>query len=188
MHCRSGGQVKNMIFGILLVLAAVVSTAYADRTADSQGDAPSSTGGKFPYLPVSGSCIRSFYGWRSLPDAKKDFHSGWDFRAGDGTSAIALGDGTVTAVGRNDLCGKYVEIKFKSPAVYAHYCHLEKANVGKGDAVKGGEVIGKTDSTGHVFGAHLHFVIKKSPGFSGLKKENGITLDPSKYLANPGKC
>ena len=180
---------KSLIVTSSLLFVAI---CFADKTALSGGDGgASATGGKFQFDPIAGAntCITSKYGPRML-NGSADFHSGWDFKAPVGTTIQAMGDGKITATGFTQMCGKYVEIKFHSPAVYAHFCHLKslKSGITVGQTVTGGEALGQTDTTGHAFGPHLHFVIKGAPGMSDLKNANGITMDPAHYLPSTPAC
>jgi len=53
------------------------------------------------------------------------------------------------------------------------YGHLDRLNVGWGQAVKRGEVIGWVGSTGNSTGPHLHFEVRFA----------GVPVDPAPYLA-----
>lgn len=56
--------------------------------------------------------------------------------------------------------------------IYSQYYHLSKINVGVGDLVKKGEVIGLSGATGRVSGPHLHFGIMV----------NANSVEPLKFI------
>lgn len=106
----------------------------------------------------------------------KKFHGGVDLLAPNGSDVRAIYEGTVVYAlsAPHEKAGYQVKLKHtisvdiggKSYIIaefYSTYSHLQKEfNVKKGDKVKGGEVIGKTESTGNASGlpksqGHLHF-------------------------------
>lgn len=105
-------------------------------------------------------------------------HSGIDVT--NGTTIVAIADGTVTAVrdsvkgyDESKSSGNYVTISHGNKT-YSTYCHmaLGSIKVKVGDTVKKGQVLGTKGATGHATGPHLHLGIKY----------NGSYVDPKPYL------
>lgn len=116
-------------------------------------------GGAYTY-PVSANYNYVSQGFQS------GVHSGIDIPTDEGASAVAVADGTVTAVQYWDgkttdgmqSYGNMVEITLND-GVIARYAHLASIAVGEGQAVKVTDVIGTVGSTGNSTGTHLHFEI-----------------------------
>ena len=132
-------------------------------------------------LQNKGFVITSPYGQRS-----SGWHAGVDI-VGTGMTCdyiIAHSAGTVVWVqnynkndtsARGDLSyGNAVKIKH-SNGWYTLYAHMSKIMVKNGQTVKEGQVIGYMGNTGHSFGAHLHFEVRKGAGYS-------TTTNPKPYL------
>jgi len=125
--------------------------------------------------PCSSKYITSPVGSRytGIPGASTN-HAGIDIgRVGYNTQAVAAKAGTVIVSGYNIYRGNYVVVSH-GPGNTTTYQHLSKRLVSVGDAVKQGQVLGITGSTGVSSGAHLHFEIM----------ENGKIIDPLKYLTD----
>lgn len=76
-------------------------------------------------------------------------------------------------------------------ALQTRYAHLSRLCVGKGTAVKEGQLIGYTGETGNVSGAHLHFEVL----LGGTRRNPLVWLDDDFTTANsgvytyqPGEC
>ncbi|WP_051973451.1 M23 family metallopeptidase [Cryobacterium sp. MLB-32] len=107
-------------------------------------------------------------------------HGGQDFNPGLGAPIQAIADGVVSvaedgeaSLGVHMIIDHMIDGKLVS-SVYAHMIH-GSMNFAKGDAVKVGQVIGKTGSTGMSTGPHLHFEIREG----GV---NGTKVDPLAWL------
>ncbi len=122
-------------------------------------------------------------------------HNGSDFAAPLGSPVFASADGTVMAVDNNDQSafrkyqyGRYVLVKH-SNNLATLYAHLSRQTVGAGQAVRRGELIGYSGSTGYSTGPHLHFGLYWAPSISlkaippakGLVPV-GVVLNPEDYL------
>ena len=79
--------------------------------------------------------------------------------------------GVVSETGESDSYGKYVVIDHGN-GYTSSYAHLSRIIAEEGSAVKTGERIALSGSTGRVTGAHLHFELRK----------DGIPVDPEKYM------
>lgn len=137
-------------------------------------------------LKTKGAIITSPYGTRVL-GGSTSWHSGIDI-VGTGNSTddiIAHSDGTVVWVqhynqnnastaGTNLSYGNAVKIKH-SNGYHTLYAHMSRVDVSEGQTVKKGQVIGHMGNTGHSYGAHLHFEVRKGSGYS-------TTVNPKPYL------
>jgi len=109
--------------------------------------------------------------------ARNVMHHGCDMRTGGpGTSVPvrATSDGIVTGAQWKGGYGRWVEIKHSGQLVtqrdkiksmngyYSAYGHLKRILVKPGDRVKAGQIIGYSNASGGVTGAHLHFEIRDS--------------------------
>lgn len=126
-----------------------------------------------PFLkaPLSYSRITSGFSYgRFHPVLNKTTpHRAIDYAAPSWTPVMAVADGTVTYAGWNGGYGNYIEVRHNG--VYeTHYAHLIDYEVGYGDQVKQGEVIGYVGSTGFSTGPHLHYEVEV----------NGELTDPLK--------
>ena len=85
-------------------------------------------------------------------------HKGIDYRAPTGTPVRAIGDGKVAYRGNKGGYGNVLEIRH-GDGIVTRYGHLSRfeGEIGSGDAVKQGEVIGYVGMTGLATGPHLHF-------------------------------
>ena len=104
-------------------------------------------------------------------------HKGMDFTAEVGTKVLAVDDGVVESVYKDDLLvGTQITIDH-GEGVKSVYCFItETEGLKAGDTVKKGDVIGTVaEPSGKEYkqGAHLHFEIVK----------NDVSVDPSAYLA-----
>lgn len=124
-------------------------------------------GGRFIW-PVNGP-VTSGFGWRTSPVAR--FHQGLDIGAPEGTPIRAAGGGTVILAGYNGGYGNFTCIDHGG-AVSTCYAHQSAIQVGTGQRVAQGQVIGLVGNTGYSFGAHLHFEVRVS----------GAATSPLSYL------
>ena len=98
-------------------------------------------------------------------------HQGIDFAGAIGDSVKAAANGQVIFAGTQRGYGKIVIIKH-SEALSSAYGHLSEITLKVGDIVSVGEKIGEVGQSGNSTGPHLHFEIR----------ENGLKVDPTKYL------
>ncbi len=88
----------------------------------------------------------------------RDFHTGIDISAPDGTRVVAPADGSIIFSGYRAGYGKIVVIDHRF-GVVTRYGHLSRFNVQSGQRITRGDVIGYVGSTGRSTGPHLHFEI-----------------------------
>jgi murein DD-endopeptidase MepM/ murein hydrolase activator NlpD len=115
--------------------------------------------------PVSGPVTSPFgYRWGRL-------HAGIDIGVPYGTPIHAAASGTVVLAGWTGGYGNYTCIDHGG-GMATCYAHQSSYAVSGGAQVGQGQVIGYVGSTGHSFGAHLHFEVRI----------NGTPVDPLGYL------
>lgn len=94
-------------------------------------------------------------------------HNGVDFAASIGTPIKSALSGTVQATGNTDALrgcysyGKWVLVKHNN-GLSTLYAHMSQVNVGSGDGVSTGSVLGYSGDTGYATGPHLHFSVYAS--------------------------
>ena len=89
-------------------------------------------------------------------------YNGIDIGAGRGTAIYAAAAGTVIvsrSSGWNGGYGNYVVIAHDN-GVQTLYAHLDSVNVGAGQRVNQGSLLGGMGATGKVTGVHLHFEVR----------------------------
>jgi murein DD-endopeptidase MepM/ murein hydrolase activator NlpD len=132
--------------------------------------APSSTPSSTPSAsgliwPVNGPVTSPFgYRWGRL-------HAGIDIGVPYGTPIHAAASGRVVIAGWEGGYGNYTCIDHGG-GLATCYAHQSSFAVSAGASVSQGQVIGYVGSTGHSFGAHLHFEVRV----------NGTPVDPLGYL------
>lgn len=115
---------------------------------------------------------------RRRADGSPRPHQGWDFHAAIGTQVHAVAAGRIVAVVTGKDYGLSIVQAFVHQGCerFAAYCHLSSVLVNAGDAVRLGQVIGKTGDSGNAAGMkgadlHLHFelrdVARPGPGLDG---------------------
>ena len=123
--------------------------------------------------PVAGDIDEtSPFGVRTDPFVHEAaMHTGIDFRGDTGDPIRATATGTVTIAGWSGGYGKMVEIDHGNGLV-SRYGHLSEIEVGVGDTVRAGGIVGKLGSTGRSTGPHLHYEVRVK----------GEAVDPQKFL------
>lgn len=94
-------------------------------------------------------------------------HYGVDYAAPTGTPVRAVGDGTITIIGRRGGNGRMIRIRHN--AVYeTAYKHLSRYASGlrRGSNVQQGDIIGYVGSSGLATGPHLHFEFYENSRFT----------------------
>jgi murein DD-endopeptidase MepM/ murein hydrolase activator NlpD len=126
------------------------ATAPSDTTAPP----PSSSGG---VCPVAGAV--SFTDSWGAPRSGGRSHKGVDMIAARGTPIVAIYSGEIQRTSNSSLGGKSIYFKSDAGDTY-YYAHLDGfADVGTGEQVSAGTVIGYNGSTGNApdYLPHLHF-------------------------------
>lgn len=119
--------------------------------------------------PLPALTQTSGYGWRKVP--QKDFHTGIDLAAGQGTPVYPALSGYVRAAGYQQSYGNYLRILHEN-GVETLYAHLQYLFVGQGDLVLPTTCLGTVGQTGSATGPHLHFELL----------QNDIRYDPAEAL------
>ena len=122
-------------------------------------------------LPVGSYQFSSPYGFRW-----GRLHAGDDFAAPIGTPAVAMSTGTVVFAGQQSGYGNKLEIRYWDGTV-SWYGHLDRIDVGVGEQVTPGQLVGAVGNTGHSTGPHLHLEIHP---------DGGGPVDPRPWLAGQG--
>ena len=118
----------------------------------------------FPLENADATVLDSF-GNRPVPDIpvnvspKYAFHRGVDLEASEGSSVLAVADGTVTVSASDLIYGEQITIQH-ADGMLTTYCHLSERLVSEGDSVQQGQIIGRSGSTGWVTGPHLHLEVQ----------------------------
>ena len=123
--------------------------------------------------PVSSRRITSPFGNRNTGiSGASTNHKGVDIGGvGYSTEVKAAKAGTVIVAQHSSSYGNYVVVSHGSGNTTL-YAHMSSIKVKVGQSVSQGTVVGITGSTGISSGPHLHFEIT----------ENGVRVDPRKYL------
>lgn len=148
------------------------------------------------------SCITQYFGNTDFATKNPQIYNGKghnaiDLRASPGTPIRAARGAIVRGTGNTDLqrgCysfGKWILLEHDN-GLSTLYAHLSVINVGNGQRIGGGEVIGYSGSTGYATGPHLHFTVYATDGveivlFSRSINCKNVSIpiaDPSAYL-NP---
>jgi len=130
--------------------------------------------------PSKGRVIKEFSGDELVYQSSTEdwrTHNGTDFAASEGDQVLAVSDGTVKAVFKDDLWGITVEIQH-SDSVISRYSGLQSLDfIQEGKTVKQGDIIGGAgipSALEEEDGAHIHFEIIK----------NGEYENPEYYFSN----
>src|SRR5256714_3789480 len=135
------------------------------QLAAAQGATDSTPSSSGLIWPVNGPVTSPFgYRWGRL-------HAGIDIGVPYGTPIHAAAAGTVVLAGWTGGYGNYTCIDHGG-GLATCYAHQSSYAVSAGAQVSQGQVIGYVGSTGHSFGAHLHFEVRI----------NGNPVDPLGYL------
>ncbi len=141
---------------------------------------------KFPFKGESVK-VTSRYGTRTLGGITES-HGGYDIVGIGSQEVVAVEGGEVVqsriVTDRSNATwewGNYVCVKTDS-GQYHYYCHLASRAVKKGQRVIFGDKIGVMGATGKVYGAHLHFEVRKSDGKTKISPETVLGI-PNKVGA-----
>lgn len=122
-------------------------------------------------MPVMNPIVTDDYGYSRLTGASTISHKGTDFRASVGTPIYAMNSGVVILIEEFVIYGKTVVVDH-GLGLHTLYMHLSEIDVGLGDAVEKGDLLGKSGSTGYAESPHLHVSIKIE----------GVSIDPIKFV------
>jgi murein DD-endopeptidase MepM/ murein hydrolase activator NlpD len=121
--------------------------------------------------PVKGYVTREF----SVTGGEKSsqYHPGIDIAAARNSPVVVAADGVVEVSAYDDVYGWLVEVDH-GYGIRSVYGHNSRNLVHIGDRVTRGKTIAFVGSTGKSTAPHLHFEVR----------ENGVPVDPRKYLLN----
>lgn len=145
------------------------------KTEDSAKDSAPT----FFVKPVSGDIIRDFCVTELLYDRTMGdwrTHNGADFSATTGEAVVAIADGTVREVYRNEFYGTCVVIAHGGGMESRYYGLAEQATIAAGDSVKAGDTIGSVGTGSHFESlepVHLHMELTI----------DGKYVNPGEYIA-----
>lgn len=123
-------------------------------------------------MPLEGR-ISSAFGYRRILNGQpRARHSGLDIAANTGTLVVVPAPGTVAVTGDFFFNGKTVQIDHGGGLV-TMYCHLSRIDVGEGEMVSRGQVLGAVGATGRATGPHLHWTVSL----------RGVRVDPQAAMA-----
>ena len=111
-------------------------------------------------IPVEGVRLTSDYGMRWHPvSGGRRAHKGVDLAGPTGTPIHATADGLVAKADWFSSYGLYVQLEHGGN-LQTRYGHMSRLNVGAGQRVKKGDIIGYLGSTGRSTGPHLHYEVR----------------------------
>jgi murein DD-endopeptidase MepM/ murein hydrolase activator NlpD len=137
-----------------------------------------SNGGKLTFIRPTSGVITSKH---RTENSRRPNHKGIDYGASGGTPVVASAAGTITnavtgcRVGSTSCGGGYGNVVYidHGDGWSSRYAHLSSVAVTSGTVTQG-QIIGYVGNTGHSFGNHLHFEIRK----------NGGDLNPRTFIPN----
>lgn len=111
--------------------------------------------------PVTGRISGLFGSQRIYAGEPGAYHSGTDIARPTGTPIVAPADGVVILAAREPftLEGRLLMVDH-GMGLNSAFLHLSRIDVGEGDRVRRGQVIGAVGATGRATGPHLHWSMK----------------------------
>lgn len=145
----------------------------------------SSTDSNADWLKPAAGRLTSQFGWRIHPifHTKKQ-HRGLDIASPVGTPVMASKEGVVTRAGVYGGYGNVVMLthEINGQIFTSVYGHLSSIEVGEGQQVRQGQLLGASGQTGNSTGPHLHFEIHE-----GYYSVNGPSaVNPLLYINASG--
>jgi murein DD-endopeptidase MepM/ murein hydrolase activator NlpD len=142
-----------VLLGQKLTVACTGGTPAPAAAPPAPAAAPVSSGWADP---APGVCVTSGYGMRW-----GRMHQGVDLALGYGAAIHAAAGGTVQSTSWSDGGGNMTVISHGNN-LFTVYMHQSSRNVGQGQRVNAGDVIGHAGATGDAQGPHLHFEVQPS--------------------------
>jgi len=178
-----GLQMKNMLgvplsaadSALVASLSPVARTPSIPRDEEEGGVGPAEQRKMLESMPtvwpVKGYVTKEF----KITGGEKnpDYHPGMDIAAERDTPVLSVADGIVEMSGFDETYGWMVEVDH-GYGIRTVYGHNSRNLVQIGDRVTRGTTIAFVGSTGKSTAPHLHFEVR----------ENGVPVDPRKYLLN----
>ena len=123
-------------------------------------------------VPTNGH-ITSLFGWRRSPFGfGRDFHTGIDIAAPEGTEVRATAPGEVVTAGWGGGYGNLVKVKHKY-GFETLYGHNSRIAVHMGQIIQKGQVVSYVGATGSATGNHCHYEIRLG----------GVAINPYPYMS-----
>ena len=140
--------------------------------------APSVSSGTWT-RPAAGR-FSSTFGGRDI-GAGSEFHYGSDIANSIGTPVVAAADGIISYAAPMGTYGNVIMIthSIDGQIFTTVYAHLNGYNVGSGQSVSKGQVIGQMGNTGRSTGPHLHFEVHVGP-WNGARSN---AVNPIRYVS-----
>lgn len=141
-------------------------------------------------LPLAGT-PRTTQHYGERPDYYAQFglrgHNGIDYSAPIGTPVLCAADGLVAYVDTDRTgYGDYIRVWHPALRLHSFYAHLSAQLVKRGDAVKQGQVIGRTGNSGNSTGPHLHWELRLADAhgnYLAVDRMGNGSVDPVSFLA-----
>jgi murein DD-endopeptidase MepM/ murein hydrolase activator NlpD len=157
-----------------LAARAAADRAAADRASRTEvrttGDTAKQAAPNIWVLPLRSYYVSSPFGWRW-----GRMHNGVDLAADYGTQYRAAAHGRVILANWYGGYGNCIVIDH-GDGISTVYGHSSKLMVTAGQTVEPGDVIGLVGNTGHSFGPHLHFEVRK----------NNVPIEPVAWVKAKG--
>ena len=119
----------------------------------------------FLRAPLAFSRISSGYSLHRFHPITKTWkaHPAIDYAAPVGTPIMAIGDGTISVIGRGKYNGNFIKLRHTNglESIYLHMSRFARG-MGRGKRVGQGQVIGYVGATGLATGPHLCFRMRKN--------------------------
>ncbi|MFW6364850.1 MAG: M23 family metallopeptidase [Spirochaetota bacterium] len=160
---RDGNMKKVMpreVYELQALQQDLMSATNTVKTIRSFVDVRSKVINNTPSIIPNRGHITSLFGWRRSPfGTGRDFHTGIDIAAPEGTPIRATAPGKVIMTGWGGGYGKMVRIQHKY-GFKSYYAHCSSIVVNNDDYVHKGQVIAYVGHTGASTGNHLHYEIR----------------------------
>ncbi len=116
--------------------------------------------------PVDGGYLTSGVGWRLDPfgSGRQVYHKGYDISVPVGSPVYPVEEGTVFFAGPYGAYGNLVAIDHGNGYV-TYYGHNSVLRAQVGERVHTGTVIALSGNTGRSTGPHVHYELRKIPGY-----------------------
>jgi murein DD-endopeptidase MepM/ murein hydrolase activator NlpD len=147
-------------------------------SGNSNVSAPSVSSGTWT-RPAAGR-FSSTFGGRNIGSGA-EFHYGSDIANSIGTPVVSAADGIVSYAAPMGTYGNVIMVthSIDGQIFTTVYAHLNGINVGSGQSVSKGQLIGRMGNTGRSTGPHLHFEIHEGPWNSA--RSNAV--NPIRYVS-----
>jgi murein DD-endopeptidase MepM/ murein hydrolase activator NlpD len=129
--------------------------------------------------PAAGR-FSSTFGARNIGSGN-EFHYGSDIANSEGTPVVSAADGVISHAGPMGTYGNVIMIthSINGQIFTTVYAHLSGINVGVGQSVSKGQLVGRMGSTGRSTGSHLHFEVHVGP-WNGARSN---AVNPIRYVS-----